>query len=68
MNKYQSNFIWQLAASLRSGDSDPQISPLTWVPRGPCLIVLQRYLGADHTSVPAKWHLIVSNGFSRARV
>jgi len=55
---------WQGSASLQTAGSDPQISPsgggtgapvwynVTWV----------------HMSVPAKWHLIPSNGFCRQGV
>jgi len=52
--------IWQWVGSLRTGGYDSQISSS----RGE-VGAAKHNITWDDTSVPAKWHLIPSNGFSR---
>ena len=53
--------FWQQAASLQTAGSDLQISHSHGGP-GPLSNNNETW---DHTSVPAKWHLILSDGLSR---
>jgi len=62
----QSVTVWpqpQFAMQILTGGSDPNISPFRGGLRFLSNIVL---LGSwDHVSVPVKWRLIPSNGFSK---
>jgi len=54
--------VWpRFAMKILTGGSDLSNLPFPWWTGTP----VQHSVSCDHKSVPAKWHLISSNGFSR---